>query len=873
MGHDRKEEPSWSGADLHSLLRNALDVVTILGPDGRRRYVSPAIERVLGYPPGDLIGADPFTLVHPNDAARVRRLFADVVAMPGGGHASTEFRARHRDGSWRWLEAVGTNLLDDPGVAGVVVNARDVTERKAAEGSLRASEQRARDLATEAQRQARELALLDRVRTALAREMEPAVVVRTVVEAIAVAFGYTQVSLYLRHGNGLVLQHQVGYPQVLPCVPLTRGVMGRVARTGEPVLLPDARADPAFLGAIAGIVSEVCVPVRVGDGVAGVLNVESTDGAVLSEADLGLMVALADHVGIALERVRLDEAHRADEARFRSLVQNASDVVAILDPDGTWCYVSPPVERLLGHRPDELIGHRLEALVHPDEISQTRRFFAAATADPPSTLEVELRLRHRDGSWHWFELRGTNLLDDPGVAGIVVNARDVTERKALEAQLARLAATDPLTGLPNRTLFLDRLGHALARAAQERSEVCVLFLDLDRFKVLNDSLGHEAGDRALLAVAERLVAAVRPSDTVARFGGDEFMVLLEGCSTGEATTVAERVLAALRVPLRVNGHDAIIDASVGIAVSTSALKDPADLLRAADTALYHAKATGRGRVVVFESGMYADAVMRLDRETALRAAVAQGQLRLQFQPEIDLGTGRIASLEALVRWDRPGHGTVAPEDFIPVAEETGLILPLGEWVLAEACRQARTWSVPRGAEEAPTVSVNVSARQVRQAQFADQIARVLRETGLAAERLKLEVTERVFVEDAAATGEALRGVKALGVGLAIDDFGMEYSSLGYLRRLPVDTLKIDRAFVGGVGSEGQDQAILVAIAGLAHALGVTVTAEGVETAKQLALARRAGCDRAQGYYLGRPLDPAALPMLLARSPLIETGRR
>ncbi len=1002
MGSDGQrpgeEGGAWSETFLRSLLQHALDVVTILAPDGTRRYVSPAIERVLGYPPEALIGTDPFTLVHPDDADRVRGLFTEIMAMPGRQHAATEFRAQHRDGSWRWLEAVGTNLLADPDIAGVVVNSRDITERKAAEEALRASEarfatvfqtspvaivvrslvdgrfrdvndsflemtgytreevigctpsdlglwagspeddavhvagrvqahgrvrnhegtfrakdgylrqvllslerieldgeacllgvgyditerkaaeaalrtseQRARDLAAEAQRQARELALLDRVRTAVAREVDPAVVTRTVVEAIAAAFGYTQVSLYLREGNSLILQHQVGYTQVLPRIPLSQGVMGRVARSGEPVLLSDVREDPTFLGAIAGIVSEVCVPVREGDGVVGVLNVESTDGVTLSEADLQLMLALADHVGIALGRARLEAARREDEARFRSLVQNASDVVAIVDLAGTWSYASPPIEQLLGHRPEELIGHPVEALVHPEDVLSVRRFWAEAVDDPAGTPVVEVRLRHRDGSWPCFELRGTNRLADSSTSGIVVNGRDITERKILEEQLIRSALTDALTELPNRALFLDRLSQALARAEQDGHEVAVLFLDLDHFKVVNDSLGHEAGDRALVAVGKRLAAALRPGDTVARFGGDEFMVLLEGCSATTAVDVAQRLLAALGSPLHVDGHDAIVSASIGISVRTPALHVAADLLRAADTALYRAKAAGRNTAVVFAAEMYADALARLDWEINLRAAVEQGHLCLDYQPEVELSTGQVVSFEALVRWDHPEAGAIPPEDFIPVAEETGLIVRLGAWVLTEACRQACAWPVPPGAEAAPGVSVNVSARQVRHPDFVAHVRHALQQTGLAANRLTLEVTERVFVEDAVATGETLREVTALGVGLAIDDFGTGYSSLGYLRRLPVDRLKIDRVFLSGTGSTTEDRAIVAALAALGRALGLGVTAEGVETAEQLAYARSVGCDRAQGYHLRRPLDPAALRALLADPRLFEAN--
>ncbi len=584
-------------------------------------------------------------------------------------------------------------------------------------------------------------------------------------------------------------------------------------------------------------------------------------------------LAIAERQAAALQaRASAEEAIRTNEARFRSLIHNAADVILILAPDDTLAYVSPATERVLGYAPEDLIGADPFALVHPDDVAQARSHLAHLAATPKGQGATAFRSRRRDGSWRWLEVIGTNLLADPRVGGIVVNARDVTERKALEEQLARAAMTDPLTGLPNRALFLDRLGQALDRAGPGKSEVAVLVLDLDRFKVINDSLGHDAGDRALVAVGERLAACLRPGDTVARFGGDEFMVLLEDCSDTQATEVARRILAALRVPLRVNGHDAVVDTSVGIALSGPALRVPADLLRAADTALYRAKAAGRGTAVIFEAGMYADAVVRLDRETDLRAAVAQGHLRLQFQQEVELGTGRIVALEALVRWDRPGHGVVAPEDFIPVAEETGLILPLGHWVLAEACRHACSWSVPGDADVAPAVSVNVSATQLRQPDFVAQVARVLQQTGLAASRLTLEVTERVFVEDAVATGKALHEVKALGVGLAIDDFGMGYSSLDYLRRLPVDTLKIDRSFVSGVGNEAENGAIVTAIAALGHALGMTVTAEGIETAEQLNQARSMGCDHGQGYHLGRPLDPTALPALLGATPTeVEVG--
>jgi diguanylate cyclase (GGDEF)-like protein/PAS domain S-box-containing protein len=856
--------PDWTETRFQSLVQNALDIITILDASGVRRYVSPAVARVLGYHSADLIGTNAFTLVQSDDVVPTRRLFDEALARPGA-QVQAEFRVQRQDGSWCWLDAVATNLIDEPSVGGVVINARDVTERKATETRLHASEQHAHRLAVEAQRQARELSLLDRVRTALTSAVDLPVLLHTVVDAIAATFGYTQVSLYLVEVDMLVLVHQVGYDRVLDRIPVSTGISGRVVRTGTPVFLEDVRTDPAFLGAIDGIVSEVTVPLRDSERIAGTLNVESTNGMALTEADLRLMVALAEHVTIALGRARLDQERREEEARFRSLVQNASDLIAILEADGTRRYISPAVERLLGYPPDRLVGKSVLEIIHPDDRPEVHRFFAESVDDPTCTPIVEVRLRHRDGSWRWFEARGSNQIANASVRGIVVNSRDISERKALEEQLARSALTDPLTQLPNRALFLDRLGQALVRTAHDGSEVAVLFLDLDRFKVINDSLGHDAGDRALVVTGRRLAASLRPGDTVARFGGDEFIILLEGPSSREAIDIAGRILDDLRVPLRVNGHDAVIDASIGIAVSNADLRVPGDLLRAADTALYRAKAAGRGSAVVFAPDMYAAAVLRLDWETDLRSAIDGSHFQLHYQPEVEVATGRVIALEALVRWDRPGHGPVDPEDFIPVAEDTGLILPVGQWVMEEACRQAQTWPMPSPAATAPMVSVNVSAHQIRQPEFVALVERVLAETGLAGHRLQLEVTERVFVDDAAATAQVLRGLKTLGVSLAIDDFGVGYSSVSYLRRLPVDTLKIDRSFVSGTGSDAEDWAIVAAITSLAHALGMKVTVEGIETAEQLARATSIGCDRVQGYHLGRPLEAGVVAALLISS--------
>ncbi len=847
---------------FRSLVQNASDLVVILDPNGMAQYISPAVQRLLGYAPDNVRSGTVFSVIHPEDHGKVQQFIIDAVQQPDST-PSVEVRVRHQDGAWRWFEARGSNRLTDPSVCGIVVNSRDVTESKQAQEALRSNHERYETLLAAAERQARELALLHVVRTALARELELPWLFKTVVHAISDTFGYTQVSIYLVDGDHLVLQHQVGYDRVLERIPIEQGIMGRVVRTGEPVLLEDVGADPTFLRAMDGIVSEVCVPLRDQGRVVGTLNVESTSDVRLRQGDLRLALALSEHINVALARTRLYAEVQSSEARFRSLVQNASDVIAILDAEGSRRYVSPGIERALGYTPDELIGANVFDLIHQDDLPRTRRLFAELLEQVGGTSQAELRLRHRDGSWRWFDVVGTNLLANPNVGGVVINSRDVTERKAFEARLARQAFYDPVTALPNRALFIDRLDRALEEERRGGGAVGVLFLDLDRFKVINDSLGHEAGDRALVIVGERLGACLRPGDTVARFGGDEFTVLLEGCDVAEAARIADRVQAVLRSPVQLTGHEVLLGASVGIAVSAPGLDRPGDLLRAADTALYQAKAAGRSTWVAFEPSMHAEAIARLELEAALQSAIERRELRLAYQPEVDLATGRVLAVEALVRWHRDGQRPLLPDAFVPLAEETGLIVPIGQWAVAEACRQAQVWQA-RGLKATP-VSVNLSVQECWQDGLVDYIERVLRETALPPHLLRLEITERALNEDFEATETTLRDLRSLGVRLAIDDFGTGYSSLSSLRRLPVDTLKINRTFVVGVGDEATDRAIVEAITSLAHALGMEVAAEGIETPEQLAHARAAGCDRGQGYYFAEPRPSEAVDTFLSRS--------
>jgi diguanylate cyclase (GGDEF)-like protein/PAS domain S-box-containing protein len=553
---------------------------------------------------------------------------------------------------------------------------------------------------------------------------------------------------------------------------------------------------------------------------------------------------------------------RSSEERFRSLVQNSVDVNMVVRADGTIAYESAAAERVLGVGPDERLNDSALEVVHPEDRAFAERLFADVMRTPGAQVSGEMRVRHVDGSWRFIEAVLKNLLDDPAVGGVVVNYRDVTARKGLEEELRRQAFHDSLTGLANRALFADRLEHALARTHRFGQSIAVLFIDLDDFKTVNDSLGHGEGDHLLIAVAERLVGAVRAGDTIARMGGDEFAVLIEDPVEAEAPlAVAQRLLAALEAPFERDAKELFVHASVGVATSTSRSQTADELLRDADVSMYMAKSNGKNRVELFVPSMHEAALARFALKADLERAVERGEFALVYQPIMHLATGEVAGVEALLRWHHPRRGLVGPTEFIPVAEETGLIIRLGRWVLEQACSQARAWD-----EETSTplsMSVNVSARQVQAPGFVDEVAQVLATTGLAPARLTLELTESVLMQDVEQTASTLDALKGLGVRLAIDDFGTGYSSLTYLDRFPIDELKIDRSFVATM-TTGPDQSALVrSILRLGETLHLDTVAEGIEQADQLAELKTLGAGLGQGYYFAEPLTPDALSAFLA----------
>jgi diguanylate cyclase (GGDEF)-like protein/PAS domain S-box-containing protein len=678
------------------VFENSSEIIKIVDPDGTLRYASPAFDRILGYDSEEAIGTmNVLDHVHPDDLPHVLEEIEKALSEGGIATNKAEYRFLHKDGSWRWMERMGTYLLDDPAVRGVVVTSRDITERKDVEERLREAEER----------------------------------YRTMVEQI-----------------------------------------------------------PA--------------------------------------------VTYIDHV---------DETSSA-------------------------IYMSPQVEGMSGYTPEEWLEdpELWIKILHPEDkervLAESRR--TNETGDP---FRVEYRMISKSGHVAWVRDEAVLVKGRGGRSrfwqGVIT---DVTERKVLEEELEHQAFHDPLTDLSNRRLFMDRLGHALARTQRRRGmRVAVLFMDLEGFKVVNDSLGHETGDRLLVAVSERLKGCLRPEDTLARFGGDEFVVLLEDVEgPQEAVRVAERIIDELKNRFVLDGQELYARASIGIALGEDRTKDPDDLLRDADTAMYRAKDGGTG-YSVFDTVMYEKAINRLEAENALGRAVEQEEFVLHYQPIVSLQTGEVLEVEALVRWGHPERGLLDPDEFVPMAEESGLVVPMGEQVLREACLRAKEWQDAHPRLPPLVMSVNLSARQLSRPDLADTVEGILKETELNGSCLTLDITETIYVRALAGNTETLHRLRDLGARISIDDFGVGYSSLAYLKRLPADALKIDRSFVRGLGEDVEDTAIVHMIIELAHTLGVEVIAEGVESERQATLLKEMGCDMAQGYHFSKPLPPEEIPVLLS----------
>ncbi|HYM61494.1 MAG TPA: EAL domain-containing protein [Thermoanaerobaculia bacterium] len=782
------------GRNIAGIYRNTIE--------GRIIDCNDALASMLGYSSREELmsqrAADLY--IDPAERARVVEQLRKQRVMTG-----LEICLRRKDGRPVWL-IENMHLIEGDGEPEILEGTLiDISDRKFAEDALKASEGRYR-------------LLIERMREGLSQVNNDGVV-EFVNDRFCEMVGYTREELIGRRADMIA-----AFPEDVETIQSKHELR------------------------LWGVSDQYEIRVRRKDG--RIIWVE-IGGAPVTDASGHVVGSIGVHDDIT-ERRRAEEALRESEARYRLMAENSTDMISRSTAEGIILYASDAARTLMGYEPAELAGRSVFDLIVPGDRSDVRRAGAGLKSLAPMTFSY--RVHRKDGATVWFESTSRALIDPTTglIQEIVSVTRDISERKKAEEQIEYQAYHDALTGLPNRLLFRDRLTVALARARRQNQNAAVMFLDLDRFKVVNDTLGHSFGDELLKAIAERLRRSLREADSIARMGGDEFTILLTDLASGEdAAMIAEKLLEAIAQPLLLEGQQLFLTTSIGIAVFPTDGETAETLLRSADSAMYRAKDSGRNAFQLCTPAMNSRAVERLGLENALRRAIDRGELILHYQPQVEIATGRIVGMEALLRWDHPTLGLTQPETFISIAEETRLIIPIGEWVLNEACTQTKAWQASRF--PGLRIAVNLSPRQFQQADLRRMIAGALAGSGLAASDLEIEVTESTAMQNTERTVTTLRGLREMGTRIAIDDFGTGHSSLNYLRSFPIDTVKIDQAFVHEIEASVSDRAIISAIIAMARGLKLRVTAEGVETDEQLRFLRDAGCDEVQGFLLGRPV--------------------
>ncbi|HET6757491.1 MAG TPA: PAS domain S-box protein [Burkholderiales bacterium] len=798
------------------ITENVRDLVAMLDVNGRRIYNSPSY-RTFFSDAAIARGADSFREIYPEDRDRVRQVFRDTVATGIGRR--TQYRFLLEDGSIRHIESEGSAVLDASGkVSHVVVVSRDITERMIAEKALRNSEERFRSLVQN---------LSDMI---------------TIHDAQGIThYESPSAARILGYGPGGLMgksPFETIHPKDLARV---KSAFQEVLQTTKPVALNDfryRRADGTWIHLeVMGI---------------NLLDHPAVKGVVLTSRDI-------------TERKHAEHLLRESEQRFRDVVNAAGEYIWEVDVQWNYTYASERVERTLGYSEHELLGRSFFSLMPDGEANRVREWFREKVPEGQSFRYLEHKTRTKYGDVIWQQVSGVPILGPHGRAlGYRGTALDITDRKRAEARIEYLATRDALTDLPNRMLLNDRVEQAIVNAHRNFESFALLFIDLDRFKTINDSLGHHVGDQMLKQVAERLLHCVRERDTVARPGGDEFVVAIYDLKNSQdAGHIAQKILNSLSQPFSIENNVLNTSCSIGISTYPNDGENVPTLMKNADTAMYHAKEKGRSNYQFFSAELNRRAVERLQMENELRRAIEREEFVLYYQPQVDLQSGDLLGLEALLRWRHPARGLVHPGKFIALAEETGLIVPLGEWVLNAACRQIRTWNDARYPQL--TLAVNLSAAQlVNNKGFAKMVSAFLQEHQISSEQLEFEMTESMLLANVEENTQVLKKLGDLGTRITIDDFGTGYSSLSYLKRLPIDKVKIDRSFVRDIVADSDDATIVSAIIAMAHNLKLSVIAEGVENREQVESLRKLGCDGYQGHYFSKPLPAEYLEAKLLR---------
>lgn len=827
-----------------SIFNSINDAILVVNSDAKIERVNPATLEHTGFSEAELVGHSVEKLT------RSRRFFQKMFAK--SLHHSIqgnrfEMNCLRKDGT-HFPVSVSTSTIFDSKTQEqkLVCVSRDITKRKRLEAESRAISRIIHGAAS----------------TANLEELFD--LIHRTIKKIVYAENFF-VALFDPESEMLTMQFWVDKYDPMPApLKVGRSLSAYVFRQGRSMLLTDADAKKLIeQGEVESVGTDspiwLGVPLKTPNGVIGVLVVQDyEDSDSYSYREVELLTSVADQIALAIERKRAEEALRLSQERFELVARATSDAVWDWDFSTNDIWWNEGYQKLFGYGPHEVGGglDSWESRLHPEDAERVVHDIHRHIETGKTHWQDEYRFQRADGSFAFVADRGYVVYDaEAKPVRMLGSMMDVTERKSLEDQLTHQALHDPLTNIANRALFKDRVDHALTKLGRSNSSLAVLFLDLDNFKSINDSQGHAAGDKLLIAVAGRLQDCLRNADTAARLGGDEFAVLVESMfRPDEAVMIAERILSVFKQPFIVEGKEIFVGTSIGIAASTTESQNSEELLRNADLAMYLAKSQGKGKFIVFEPKMHAALMERIELEEDLRRGIEEEEFVIHYQPILDLESNRMLGMEALVRWMHPRSGLLSPGRFIPLAEETNLIVPLGEWILHEACRQVQTWREDYESDSDVSVTVNISIRQFQQTELVEMVRKALKLSGLPPNSLILEITESFMMQDTEATILKLHELKKLGVRLAIDDFGTGYSSLSYLQRFPIDILKIDKSFIDKLGQGSEGNAVARAIIMMGDSLNLKTIAEGIEHPEQISELQSLGCEAGQGFHFAKPLS-------------------